>query len=276
MFTNIDSLLRAGLLQKYSFVFLLLSILCIGVDSVSVLMFCLNSSFHDEIKMRLEYVETVRLNGQGIWCGILGITVAFICNVLAIDKNRETMNQQSEDHVRIQQKILNTEAGLFAWTIFVSIVSFCGVLMSGYSSLELIARNLMTTQIEQMVLLFYITETLLILGLCLTTFTLSIYSFNVLLPLYYSSLIHDISSGVICHRRRNDKWKESPNCEFGRHSFSGSSIQFGTIETLSERSIPALTRKLSIKRFNDNLLDRPRPLPIQTILPSNRNDLIIL
>ena len=270
MFTNIDSLLRAGLLQKYSFICLLLSILCIGVDCVSVLLFCLNPNFNDEIQMRPEYVLTIRLNGQGIWCGILGITIAFVCNILAIEKNKEMISlESSEFHFRIQQKILNTEAGLFIWTILVSLISFCGVLMSGYSCIRLIAADLLTSQIEQLVFLLYAVETLLILGICLTTFTLAIYAFNVLLPLYYSSFIRDLYTGALC-TNKSEKWKESPNCEFSQHSFSGSSIQFGTIETLSERSIPALTKKLSIKRQNDNC-----PLP-QTLLPSNRHDLIVL
>ena len=274
MLNNVESLLSSGLLQRYSCVLLLLSVLCVGVDSANLLLFGLNPNFNAENRISAAFGGAVRLNGQGIWCGLFGISVAAICNALAIEKGRESLTVHPRTFARVQQKILNTEAALFGWTILVSVAAFCAVLMSGYSTIELMANRLIHTQIEQMVFLLNATLTLLVLTMCLTTFTLTIYSFNVLLPLYYSSILRDLYSGALFQKVASaEKWKDSPTCEFG-HSFSGSSIQFGTIETLSERSIPALTRKLTIKRLSDNFSDGE--MAPQSAIPSNRTDLISL
>ena len=283
MFSNLESLLRPSLLQKYSFVLLLVSILAIGTDIVSVLIYCMNENFTVDFKLSKDFVKFVRLNGQGIWSGLFGITVAYVCNVLAILKNKIEISIDQAAIATTNQKIINLEAFLFLWTILVSIISFSAVLMTGYSGLEIMARfdRRFLTKMEELVLLTIFTETLVILGLCLTAFTLAIFSFNVLLPIYYGSFLKDLYSGKIFqdfHKSENSKWKESPTCEFSHHSFSGSSVQFGTIETLSERSITALTRKLTIKRAKDNIsIGSQLQLP-QTAFPcsSNRNDLIIL
>lgn len=283
MFTNIESLLRPSLLQKYSFVLILGSILAIGTDIVSVMVYCMNENFTPDLQISEHFLQFVSINGQGIWCGIFGITVAYICNVLVILKNKLEIAFDQSVIDLTSQKIVNLEALLFMWTILVSLVSFSGVLMTGYSGLEILARfdRAYLSKMEELILLTIFTETLVILGLCLTAFTLAIFSFNVLLPIYYGSFAKDLCSGKIFANFRKceiSKWKESPNCEFSHHSFSGSSVQFGTIETLSERSISALTRKLTVKRAQDNASIRSQLQLPQSALPStsNRNDLIIL
>ena len=277
--TNLESLLTPSLLHRYSFLCLLLSTVCIGVDSISLILFFLNNSFDPLVGMNPNYISAVRLNGQGIWCGILGVVLSFLCNDLAINKSREACATDADFFAKIQDKILHLEAGLFACSIVVSIISFCGVLMSGYTCLEILALGLTNSKVEKMVLTLYIIETICILLICLTVFTLAIYSFNIILPLYFSSVFS--SCFFKCFASKKEVWKSSPTCEFSHNSFSGSSVQFGTIQTLSEGSFSAiLTRKLGEKRINENYCKEPQSIIPQNpsgsnLRSSNRSDLIL-
>ena len=119
-------------------------------------------------------------------------------------------------------------------------------------------------------------QTGLILVLCLTSFSLTIYSFNVLLPLFYSSLFRLLIAKVKGYTwTENESESQSQNSKRSRNfanSFSDSSVQFGTIRSLSDTSIASLKRQLSEIRDRENGLPTSRT----SSRKNSRSDLILL
>ena len=264
MFGNISSLLSATLLQKYSFFILIESIFCIALDLFIVLIKEMNEDFPREIQLRPEFIFTVNILGQGIWAGLLGITVAIFCNKLQQEKFREQLMPLGIWN----DAVLHLEAGLFAWCLLVSMAQFVAMLLSGYSALGIVAHELVATQVELAMAILILAEIIFTLGLCLTVFSLLIFSFNALLPVYFNALVKKLAKSVLCKRYSSDRWKQNPSCDFSQASFVGSSVEFKTIDALSDLSIPTLTRKLAQKRFKDS---RQGSFASSTAASSNSN-----
>lgn len=263
MFSNISSLLTSSLLQKYSFILVIESIFVMALDVFILLIKEMNFEFPPEIKMRPEFLWTVSIVGQGTWSGITGITVAILCNKLQQEKFREKLLPLGA----ISNGVLHIEAGLFSWSVVVALITFIAVLLSGYSALGIVAHDLAATQVERAMAILIVVEIVLNLALCLTVFSLIIFSFNALLPVYFSTVYRKVTE-ALCHRYSSDRWKQSPTCDFSRASFVGSSVQFGTIDTMSDLTIPTLIRKLAAKRTKDS--------PRSSFASDNRSDLINL
>lgn len=268
MFGNISSLLSATLLQKYSFFLLIESIFCIALDIFIILIKEMNDDFPRSIQLRPEFIFTVSILGQGIWAGLLGISVAIFCNKLQQEKFREQLLPLGA----FTDGTLHMEAGLFAWCLFTSLGQFVAVLLSGYSALGIVAHDLVATQVERAMSILIVTEIFMLLALCLTVFSLLIFSFNALLPVYFHALIQKMAE-LLCNRYSSDRWKQNPSCDFSQASFVGSSVEFKTIDVLADLSIPTLTRKLAQKRLKDS---RQSSYASSSGNSSNRSELLLL
>ena len=92
MLTNIDSILTKKMARTYSWVLFLLSFLCIGINIIHVILYCLQARLQAEEeqfilgnKMILTGTKIFCLT-DGIWSGTMGLILAFICNLIWYEK----------------------------------------------------------------------------------------------------------------------------------------------------------------------------------------------
>ena len=245
MLTNIESILSAKVTKTYSWVMFMLSFMCIGVNILHVIMFCAND---DTLAIELTLTKTkIFCLTDGIWSGTLGLTVGFICNIIWFEKTDDDMERGVKfagDGQKRKERIFRLEAMLFLACCLVTVLTLVGVYLSGYTIMyETLYFKRLTFAAIFCHWVFCI-QTLLTLILSLATFSLAIFSFNVLLPLFYVELARMAWSKVFGKKEQNE-WR-------GNMSFSGSSVQFGTIQTLSDTSIASLKRRLTDLREKEN------------------------
>ena len=302
MLTNIDSILTKKMARTYSWVLFLLSFLCIGINIIHVILYCLQARLQAEEnqigeqfilgnKMILTGTKIFCLT-DGIWSGTMGLILAFICNLIWYEKMSirplpmpfETTEDHLDGHVsKKQDRVFQLEALLFLSACFVTGLSLIGVYLSGLSIIYEMFQNVpkmggleSSLDIGNALYWSFCAQTGLILVLCLTSFSLTIYSFNVLLPLFYSSLFRLLIAKVKGYTwTENDCESQSQNSKRSRNfanSFSDSSVQFGTIRSLSDTSIASLKRQLSVIRDRENGLPTSRT----SSRKNSRSDLILL
>ena len=302
MLTNIDSILTKKMARTYSWVLFLLSFLCIGINIIHVILYCLQARLQAEEnqigeqfilgnKMILTGTKIFCLT-DGIWSGTMGLILAFICNLIWYEKMSirplpmpfETTEDHLDDHVsKKQDRVFQLEALLFLSACFVTGLSLIGVYLSGLSIIYEMFQNVpkiegveSSLDIGNALYWSFCAQTGLILVLCLTSFSLTIYSFNVLLPLFYSSLFRLLIAKVKGYTwTENESESQSQNSKRSRNfanSFSDSSVQFGTIRSLSDTSIASLKRQLSEIRDRENGL----PTSQTSSRKNSRSDLILL
>ena len=229
---------------------------------------------------------------DGIWSGTMGLILAFICNLIWYEKMSirplpmpfETTEDHLDGHVsKKQDRVFQLEALLFLSACFVTGLSLIGVYLSGLSIIYEMFQNVpkiggleSSLDIGNALYWSFCAQTGLILVLCLTSFSLTIYSFNVLLPLFYSSLFRLLIAKVKGYTwTENESESQSQNSKRSRNfanSFSDSSVQFGTIRSLSDTSIASLKRQLSEIRDRENGLPTSRT----SSRKNSRSDLILL
>ena len=298
MLTNIDSILTKKMARTYSWVLFLLSFLCIGINIIHVILYCLQARLQAEgeqfilgNKMILTGTKIFCLT-DGIWSGTMGLILAFICNLIWYEKMSirplpmpfETTEDHLDGHVsKKQDRVFQLEALLFLSACFVTGLSLIGVYLSGLSIIYEMFQNVpkiegleSSLDIGNALYWSFCAQTGLILVLCLTSFSLTIYSFNVLLPLFYSSLFRLLIAKVKGYTwTENESESQSQNSKRSRNfanSFSDSSVQFGTIRSLSDTSIASLKRQLSEIRDRENGLPTSRT----SSRKNSRSDLILL
>ena len=302
MLTNIDSILTKKMARTYSWVLFLLSFLCIGINIIHVILYCLQARLQAEEnqigeqfilgnKMILTGTKIFCLT-DGIWSGTMGLILAFICNLIWYEKMSirplpmpfETTEDHLDGHVsKKQDRVFQLEALLFLSACFVTGLSLIGVYLSGLSIIYEMFQNVpkiedleSSLDIGNALYWSFCAQTGLILVLCLTSFSLTIYSFNVLLPLFYSSLFRLLIAKVKGYTwTENESESQSQNSKRSRNfanSFSDSSVQFGTIRSLSDTSIASLKRQLSEIRDRENGLPTSRT----SSRKNSRSDLILL
>ena len=302
MLTNIDSILTKKMARTYSWVLFLLSFLCIGINIIHVILYCLQARLQAEEnqigeqfilgnKMILTGTKIFCLT-DGIWSGTMGLILAFICNLIWYEKMSirplpmpfETTDDHLDGHVsKKQDRVFQLEALLFLSACFVTGLSLIGVYLSGLSIIYEMFQNVpkiesleSSLDIGNALYWSFCAQTGLILVLCLTSFSLTIYSFNVLLPLFYSSLFRLLIAKVKGYTwTENESESQSQNSKRSRNfanSFSDSSVQFGTIRSLSDTSIASLKRQLSEIRDRENGLPTSRT----SSRKNSRSDLILL
>jgi len=302
MLTNIDSILTKKMARTYSWVLFLLSFLCIGINIIHVILYCLQARLQTEEnqigeqfilgnKMILTGTKIFCLT-DGIWSGTMGLILAFICNLIWYEKMSirplpmpfETTEDHLDGHVsKKQDRVFQLEALLFLSACFVTGLSLIGVYLSGLSIIYEMFQNVpkiggleSSLDIGNALYWSFCAQTGLILVLCLTSFSLTIYSFNVLLPLFYSSLFRLLIAKVKGYTwTENESESQSQNSKRSRNfanSFSDSSVQFGTIRSLSDTSIASLKRQLSEIRDRENGLPTSRT----SSRKNSRSDLILL
>ena len=302
MLTNIDSILTKKMARTYSWVLFLLSFLCIGINIIHVILYCLQARLQAEEnqigeqfilgnKMILTGTKIFCLT-DGIWSGTMGLILAFICNLIWYEKMSirplpmpfETTDDHLDGHVsKKQDRVFQLEALLFLSACFVTGLSLIGVYLSGLSIIYEMFQNVpkiesleSSLDIGNALYWSFCAQTGLILVLCLTSFSLTIYSFNVLLPLFYSSLFRLLIAKVKGYTwTENESESQSQNSKRSRNfanSFSDSSVQFGTIRSLSDTSIASLKRQLSEIRDRENGL----PTSQTSSRKNSRSDLILL
>ena len=302
MLTNIDSILTKKMARTYSWVLFLLSFLCIGINIIHVILYCLQARLQTEEnqigeqfilgnKMILTRTKIFCLT-DGIWSGTMGLILAFICNLIWYEKMSirplpmpfETTEDHLDGHVsKKQDRVFQLEALLFLSACFVTGLSLIGVYLSGLSIIYEMFQNVpkiggleSSLDIGNALYWSFCAQTGLILVLCLTSFSLTIYSFNVLLPLFYSSLFRLLIAKVKGYTwTENESESQSQNSKRSRNfanSFSDSSVQFGTIRSLSDTSIASLKRQLSEIRDRENGLPTSRT----SSRKNSRSDLILL
>ena len=302
MLTNIDSILTKKMARTYSWVLFLLSFLCIGINIIHVTLYCLQARLQAGEQSGEQFIlgNKMILTGtkifcltDGIWSGTLGLILAFICNLIWYEKMSirplpmpfETTEDHLDGHVtKKQDRVFQLEALLFLSACFVTGLSLIGVYLSGLSIIyEMFQGPMVPKMAEESTLdvgnaLYwsFCAQTGLILVLCLTSFSLTIYSFNVLLPLFYSSLFRLLIAKVKGYTwTDNETESSSRNSKSSRNfanSFSDSSVQFGTIRSLSDTSIASLKRQLSEIRDRENGLPTSRT----SSRKNSRSDLILL
>ena len=305
MLTNIDSILTKKMARTYSWVLFLLSFLCIGINIIHVILYCLQARLQSEENFGMGTISGEQkfiLTGtkifcltDGIWSGTLGLILAFICNLIWYEKMSirplpmpfETTDDHLDGHVsKKQDRVFQLEALLFLSACFVTGLSLIGVYLSGLSIIYEMFQNVpirtaeSSLDIGNALYWSFCAQTALILVLCLTSFSLTIYSFNVLLPLFYSSLFRLLIAKVKGYTWTDDSQnsgisRNSKNSKSSRNfanSFSDSSVQFGTIRSLSDTSIASLKRQLSEIRDRENGLPTSRT----SSRKNSRSDLILL
>ena len=245
MLTNIESILSSNFTKTYSWTLFLLSFLCIGINILHVIIFCAND---DTIALELTLTKTkIFCLTDGIWSGTLGLTVGFVCNIIWFEKTDADLEKSgtrfADDDDKRRERIFRFEAVLFLLSCLVTVLTFVGVYLSGYTIMyETLYFKRLTFATVFCHWIFCI-QTLMILVLSLTTFSLAIFAFNVLLPLFYVELAR--SAWTKLTGKPSSEWR-------GNMSFSGSSVQFGTIQTLSDTSIASLKRRLCELREKEN------------------------
>ena len=309
MLTNIDSILTKKMARTYSWVLFLLSFLCIGINIIHVILYCLQARLQadstNEIGEKFILGNKMILTGtkifcltDGIWSGTMGLILAFICNLIWYEKMSirplpmpfETTEDHLDGHVsKKQDRVFQLEALLFLSACFVTGLSLIGVYLSGLSIIYEMFQNIehvpkieSSLDIGNALYWSFCAQTGLILVLCLTSFSLTIYSFNVLLPLFYSSLFRLLIAKVKGYtwtvdnesesQSRNSKRSSGGSSRNFANSFSDSSVQFGTIRSLSDTSIASLKRQLSEIRDRENGLPTSRT----SSRKNSRSDLILL
>ena len=304
MLTNIDSILTKKMARTYSWVLFLLSFLCIGINIIHVILYCLQARLQaEENRIGEQFIlgNKMILTGtkifcltDGIWSGTMGLILAFICNLIWYEKMSirplpmpfETTEDHLDGHVsKKQDRVFQLEALLFLSACFVTGLSLIGVYLSGLSIIYEMLQNVPKTEssldIGNALYWSFCAQTGLILVLCLTSFSLTIYSFNVLLPLFYSSLFRLLIAKVKGYtwtdnesesQSRNSKRSSGGSSRNFANSFSDSSVQFGTIRSLSDTSIASLKRQLSEIRDREN----GHPTSRTSSRKNSRSDLILL
>ena len=269
MLTNIESIMSRSMVRSYSLALFVLSFFCIGANIVNVVVFCLVSSADQATAGAVTSQTGIPLTASkifcltnGIWLGTLGLILAFICNLIWFEKTALRRSPFASDEesdlenasTRTQEdRIFQLEALLFFMSTIFTLFGGIGVILSGYSVLYETVNYSRISVGDQICYWAFIIQTVLTLGICLTTFSLCIFSFNVLLPLFYSSLCRTFMNQISIRKVPSSKstisngWERRSNI-----SFSDSSIQFGTIQTLSDTSVASLKRQLSQIREKEN------------------------
>lgn len=243
MLTNMESILSTKITKNYSWLLFVLSFLCIGVNILHVIVFCAND---DTLVIELTLTKTkIFCLTDGIWSGTLGLTVAFVCNIIWFEKTDEDCEKVrfSDDKEKAKERIFRLEACLFLLCCLVTVLTLVGVYLSGYTIMYETLHFKRLTFVAQFCHYVFCIQTAMTLMLSLATFSLAIFSFNVLLPLFYVELVKVASTKVF--GKKSNEWRSNM-------SFSGSSVQFGTIQTLSETSIASLKQRLLDLRDKDN------------------------